>query len=390
MNHLTVADLKRELQTRGVSDTSSKTELLKRLEQAVEEILDDLGPKTDEGNANSSRSALPVKPSTSQIPLVDKLQSLQLQQQENKLKLRHLEIETAAQRKQIEREIQEIAIEMKIEERRRAKDPVSIVGADVANSAVSYSSCRSFAGYEQDAESALCSPTLDILRQMQLPRMSLLNFDGDIMHYGNFIRQFEAAVANKTKSEQEKLYYLHQMTTGMAKDIVETCLHLPPGKGYAEARRLLHKRYGDGNRVATALVNKILAWHQIESNDVAALDEFAIYIRGCLNALKNVPQGMSEVDSKVIRQMLGRLPREVTENWRINVYDIEERDGRKPDFEDFVCFVEKIVRIATNPWYGRHLFPEARKEENRRTKVNTMAGSSAALSHACIYCNNHP
>ena len=103
MNHLTVADLKRELQTRGVSDTSSKTELLKRLEQAVEEILDDLGPKTDEGNANSSRSALPVKPSTSQIPLVDKLQSLQLQQQENKLKLRHLEIETAAQRKQIER-----------------------------------------------------------------------------------------------------------------------------------------------------------------------------------------------------------------------------------------------------------------------------------------------
>ena len=177
---------------------------------------------------------------------------------------------------------------------------------------------------------------------MQLPRRSLLNFDGDIMQYGNFIRQFEATVANKTKGEDEKLYYLYQMTTGIAKDIVETCLHLPPGKGYAEAPRLLHKRYGDGNRVATALVDMILAWNEIESNDVASLDEFAIYIRGCLSALKNAPQGMSEIDSKVIRQMLGRLPQEVTKKWRVNVYDIEERDGRKPDFEDFVCFVEKM------------------------------------------------
>ena len=387
MNHLTVADLKRELQTRGVSDTSNKTEMLKRLEQAVEEILDDLGPKIDERKAESARSAHSIKPSTSQISLADKLQLLQLQQEENKLKLRHLEIETAKQRKQIEREIQEIAKELKIEEQRRVKDTVSNVSADVENSAISYSSCRSpFAGHEQDPESVLRSPTLDILRQMQLPRMSLLNFDGDIMQYGNFIRQFEAVVANKTKCEEEKLYYLHQMTTGIAKDIVETCLYLPPEKGYAEARRLLHKRYGDGKRVATALVDKILAWHAIESNDVAALDEFAIYVRGCLNALKNVPQGMSEVDPKVIRQMLGRLPRELTEKWRINVYDIEEQDGRKPDFEDFVCFIEKIARIASNPWYGRHLFPEVRTEK-ARTKVKTMAGSSAALSH-CIYCKN--
>ena len=139
------------------------------------------------------------------------------------------------------------------------------------------------------------------------------------MQYGNFIRQFESVVANKTKSEEEKLYYLYQMTNGIAKDIVETCLYLPPGEGYSEARRLLHKRFGDGNRVATALIDKILAWRSIESNDAAALDEFAIYIRGCLNALKNVPQGMSEIDYNVIRQILGRLPREVTEKWRINV-----------------------------------------------------------------------
>ena len=91
MNHPTVAELKRELEARGVSDSSNRTELLKRLEQAVEEILDDLGPKVDERNADSGHSASSIKPSTSQIPWVGKLQSLQQQQEENKLKY---EIET--------------------------------------------------------------------------------------------------------------------------------------------------------------------------------------------------------------------------------------------------------------------------------------------------------
>ena len=91
MNHPTVADLKRELETRGVSYSSNRTELLKLLEQAVEEILDVVGPKVDERNADSGHSAPSIKPSISHIPLVGKLQSLQQQQEENKLKY---EIET--------------------------------------------------------------------------------------------------------------------------------------------------------------------------------------------------------------------------------------------------------------------------------------------------------
>ena len=150
----------------------------------MDAILDDLGPNVEERNPASVSNASSIKPSTAQGPLIDKLQSLQLQQEERKLKLRHFDIETAVQRRQIELEIQEIAIEIKLEERRRARmDSVSHVGANAANSGKSYSACRSpFVGYEQEAERVLNPPTLDILRQMQLPRMSILNFDGNIRY----------------------------------------------------------------------------------------------------------------------------------------------------------------------------------------------------------------
>ena len=105
-----------------------------------------------------------------------------------------------------------------------------------------------------DQESSVFGqPTLQIIRQMQLPQMSRLTFNGDIMQYANFIRQFEATVSNRCNNNEERLYYLHQMTSGVANNIVETCLHLPPENGYSEARRLLHKRYGDGNRVVATL-----------------------------------------------------------------------------------------------------------------------------------------
>ena len=133
-----------------------------------------------------------------------------------------------------------------------------------------------------------------------------------------------------------------------------------------------------------------MSWKLIEGNDVTSLDEFGIYLRGCLNALQNIPHGMSEIDSKAIRQMLGRLPWEATEKWRVHVYNIEEREERKPDFEDFVCFVEKFASIAAKPWYERHMFPTTRNQRNRNTlEVQTMAGSSGSRSESCTYCR-HP
>ena len=134
--------------------------------------------------------------------------------------------------------------------------------------------------------------SMDLLKRIHLPKMTMETFSGDIMKYSSFLRQFQNNIVSKTDDEEEKLYYLDQLTSGKPNDIVKTCLHLPAGKGYREARSLLDKRYGDKSKVATALVSKILSWPSIHSNDVSGLDEFAIFLRGCLNSLKKYSIGI--------------------------------------------------------------------------------------------------
>ena len=225
---------------------------------------------------------------------------------------------------------------------------------------------------------------LELVRRINLPKMTMDNFDGDLMKYGSFIRQFESNIASKTDNEEEKLNYLEQMTTGKPNLIVKTCLHLPPGDGYLEARRLLDKRYGDSSKVAASLVSQILAWPFVHPNDVNGLDEFSIFLRGCLNSLKSIPLGMSEVDARTIRQILSRLPPDFTEKWRNAADLIESNDNRNASFEDFVLFIERLARVAGNPWYGKQMFPDS--QSSTFPQVKTMAGSTYPSVSPCSYC----
>ena len=145
----------------------------------------------------------------------------------------------------------------------------------------------------------------------------------------------------------------------------------------------MEKRYGNKSKVVTALVSQILAWRFIDSEDVNGLDEFSIFLKGCLNSLKNIPHGMTEVDARTIRQILSRLPIYVTDKWREAVDSVEISESRTPDFEDFVIFIEKIARVAGNPLFGKQLFPVV--DENS-VQVKTMTIISSKSS--CKYCKS--
>ena len=239
----------------------------------------------------------------------------------------------------------------------------------------------------ETTESFQGNHSIHLLKRMHLPKMAMETFNGDVMRYSGFLRQFQNNVASKTDDEEEKLYYLDQMTSGKPNDIVKTCLHLPPGEGYREARRLLDKRYGDKSRVATSLVTKILSWPPIHSNDVSGLDEYAIFLRGCLNSLKNLPSGLAEVDARAIRHMLCRLPAYATDKWRDEADSIDVNQNRCPNFEDFVMFVERLARVNGNPWYGKQFFSDTSYHESKMTKVKTMAGSSESFVVNCTFCS---
>ena len=169
-------------------------------------------------------------------------------------------------------------------------------------------------------------------------------------------------------------------------------------EGYREARNLLEKQYGNPERIATAYLDKIQEWPVITGDNIDALDEFAIMLISCRNAISQVPFGKYEMSNpKTIRKILHKLPFAQQEGWRRKVDKILEQQNRSVTFEDLVNFIEREARVLSNPLFGRHLFhKEKQLNRNKGTeRCNAVIGQvpsrSNQLGHnkgqvSCWYC----
>ncbi|CAB3978772.1 Hypothetical predicted protein [Paramuricea clavata] len=93
---------------------------------------------------------------------------------------------------------------------------------------------------------------------LTLPQPSMPIFSGNPIDYCYFIRSFEHLIESKTTSPSARLYYLIQHTSGSVQELMRSCLSMHEDKGYAEARKLLKKQYGQNYRIAAAHVQRLI------------------------------------------------------------------------------------------------------------------------------------
>ena len=195
------------------------------------------------------------------------------------------------------------------------------------------------------------------------------------------------------------MHYLEQYTTGKPNEIVRACLHLDPEVGYAKARELLDRRYGNKDQVSAAYVERILSWPSIARDDVHKLDEFSIELASCLNAMSGMDCGLVQLDNpKTIHTLLEKLPFSLQERWRRIVDEILNKHNRAVRFRDLVSFVEEEVRIMMNPVYGKQTFGVSDRDNvktrsqkiSRVYKVKAEVANEAGTSLSCWSCGgNH-
>ena len=66
-----------------------------------------------------------------------------------------------------------------------------------------------------------------------LPQRNIPTFNGNPLEYVGWMAAFEHGVELKTTNERERLYFLEQHTSGPARTLVKSCMHLPPGEAYS-------------------------------------------------------------------------------------------------------------------------------------------------------------
>ena len=185
-----------------------------------------------------------------------------------------------------------------------------------------------------------------------LPPRTIPEFDGDPLKYAAFIRAFEQAIEKKTADKQECLYYLEQYTRGQPRELVRSCYNMAHGQGYERAKNLLKEHFGNELRIAVAYIERVMKWPTMRVDDTNALQSFSIFLRDCCNVMEDL-QHMEEMNvPSNLRLMMMKLPYKLREKWRSVACDLQERRGYRAMFQDFVAFIERQVKILSDPLFG--------------------------------------
>lgn len=182
---------------------------------------------------------------------------------------------------------------------------------------------------------------------MSLPPRDIPTFEGDPLHYRTFIKAFELGVEEKA-GKADSLYYLEQFTRGQPRELVQGCQHMAPEHGYAVAKEFLQKHFGNQYKIASAYMEKALAWQTIKAEDVKTLQGYSLFLRGCCSVMEEL-QYMQELNMPV--NMRAKLNHLASWIWS--------------------CFIERRVRILSDP-----LFCEI-QESSGVAGIKTVTGFKA-------------
>ncbi len=181
---------------------------------------------------------------------------------------------------------------------------------------------------------------------LTLPQPQMPVFSGDSIDYCNFKRAFESLIETKTSSENARLYYLIQYTSGEVQELMRSCLSMPPEKGYKAARQLLKSRYGQNYKIAVACITKVIHGPPIKAEDGPALERYSVLLTSCKNTLKEIGYINKIENSDPLQRIIEHLPFGLRQKWRDMADSITETEKREVTIEDVTNFVERKARVA--------------------------------------------
>ncbi|XP_013406078.1 uncharacterized protein LOC106170651 [Lingula anatina] len=196
-----------------------------------------------------------------------------------------------------------------------------------------------------------------LVKELSKPKIEILPFEGDPIHYTQFIRQFNSRVANICDSPDEKISYLLQYIRG-------------------EARKIVQRRYGEEEYVAQSYIKKATQWPNVKPGDISALDNFGIFLRECHYAVGSIASTTILEYPENIKKLSQKLPQPMQDRWRSHAYKKKEK-GLKVTFETLVDFVQREARILTDPIYGKNSLPE--NPPRKKATVHNIASSTSTV-----------
>ncbi|CAB3992200.1 Hypothetical predicted protein, partial [Paramuricea clavata] len=212
-------------------------------------------------------------------------------------------------------------------------------------------------------------------KRMELPKREFLYFDGNPVNYTTFMRNFELNVENRVQETSVKLSFLIQYTSGTAREAIENCVILPADEGYAKAKEILRKNFGQKHIIVRAFIERVTKGPQIKPGEPDKLMQLARDMRNCLlnSTQLNYKADINAMDT--LSKIVKKLPSYLQAKWA-------ERSGTligcdiEPEFQHFTEFVEKNASTA-NTTFGKLV--GAKPDDDNKNKFRPRISNKGTL-----------
>lgn len=163
---------------------------------------------------------------------------------------------------------------------------------------------------------------------------------------------FEHSIEEKTHIAKDCLFFLEQYIRGQPRELVRSCQHMPHDLGYVRAKSLLQERFGNSLKVAFAYIEKVLAWPVIKSEDVKSVQAYSFLLRSGCNAMGKVGSTYGLDVTANMQSVIKKLPFKLRDIWRNVACNLQHKFNRRVTFRDIVEFLERQVRILSDPVFA--------------------------------------
>ena len=214
---------------------------------------------------------------------------------------------------------------------------------------------------------------------MNLPKVSMMTFDGDPMQYHIFMNAFNTCIDSANVPPASKLNRLFELCKGKARTVINPCALGDATAGYERAKKLLKERFGDDYVISEAWVSKITSGPDVKGNNSDSLQAFTDDVRGCVETLRSMDR-LQEVDTRSrLVQLMQRLPENLQSRWRKKAVASRDATGKYPDIELFLEFLDGVTRETNDPVFGIQVRPKVNDSRpNNKQQQRSRQGRSLA------------
>ena len=223
--------------------------------------------------------------------------------------------------------------------------------------------------HSDKALEALYRQQLMMMGALQAPKIQLMEFHGDPMQYHAFVRSFEENVEKMLPDSGARLARLMHLCKGEAGRAIRCCNLMDPEQGYARARRLLERRFGDSHTITELWIKKLN-----EGGPRVNLQEYADELLECYETLSALGALQEMNAQRTLLTMITRLPIHLQNKWQDYVFDLKSHKDRRPTLKDVVEFVDRAAAVVSDPVYGSASM-KGRRVERAPTRMTYAANA---------------